>query len=133
MNVGLGGLALQEVGRGEKVGMAPKNDKGRNSEGVAGEDMMEEVKSNTSMDKVSKVSGGAAKVNKGFGGSAKASNTGAVSAKKSSLVENGKEEEEAEVAKVEGKKRAPSICSCEYEFYHSRNLHAKSSMERQKK
>ena len=66
---------------------------------------------------------------KDFGGSARAANVGAMSAKKSSL------EEEAEGLKdMEEKKRAPSICSCEeLSFYHSRNLHANTSLERQKK
>merc|ERR1719460_3209555 len=109
LNMGMGGLALQEVG------MAPQmSEKMSNKEEVMGENM-EDVKSNTSMDKV----------NKGFGGD----NSGSLSAKKSSLVEGGKEKEE-ELAKVnkEKKKRAPSICSCEYEFYHSRNLHQNTSM-----
>ena len=74
-----------------------------------------DVKSNTSM---------------GFGGSARASNTGAVSFKEGSLVEKGKKEV---VKDVEEKERAPSICSCEWDFYHSRNLHASTSMERQRK
>ena len=77
---------------------------------------MEDVKSNTSMDKLG---------NKGFGGSANAKNT----AEKSSLVE-GEKEEEADKGKE--KKRAPSICSCEYEFHHSKNLHQYTSMQRQK-
>ena len=86
-------------------------------EGEMGGNMEEsgDVKSNTSM---------------GFGGSARASNTGAVSAKKSILVEKGKKEV---VKDVEEKERAPSICSCEWDFYHSRNLHASTSMERQRK
>ena len=129
LNAGLAGLAFKEVGRGKKVGMAPKkndarSDKGSYKENVMGENMeeLEDVKSNTSM----------GKVNVGFGGSTRASNSGAVTAKKSSLVEKGNEE--AEVVKdVEEKKRAPSICSCEFEFYHSRNLHANTSMERHKK
>ena len=130
LNMGLGGLALQEVGKGENVGMAPKkneakSEKGSYKQGVV-EGEMEEVMSNASMDK---------QTNKGFGGSAKASNTGALSAKKSSLVQKRMEgeEEEEEMGKVEGKKRAPSICSCEYDFYHSRNIHNNTSMERQKK
>ena len=103
--------------------MAPKksdeamSEKRSNKEEVIGENM-EDVKSNTSMDKV----------NRGFGGD----NSGSLSAKKSSLVEGGKEKE-VEVDRLkEEKKRAPSICSCEYEFYHSRNLHQNTSMERQK-
>ena len=128
LNVGLSGLALKEVGAGKKMGMAPKKneaksdivtDEGGYKEGEMGGNMEEsgDVKSNTSM---------------GFGGSARASNTEDVSAEKSSLVEKGKKE--AEVVKdVEEKERAPSICSCEWDFYHSRNLHAKTSMERQKK
>ena len=107
LNVGLGGLSLKEVG----MGQTPKKNAAKSEK----EGNKEDVKSNTSM---------------GFGGSARASNTGAVSAKKSSLVEKGNEE--AEVVKdVEEKKRAPSICSCEFEFYHSRNLHANTSMERE--
>ena len=45
------------------------------------------------------------------------------------------DEKEAEVLKdMEEKKRAPSICSCqELSFYHSRNLHANTSLERKKK
>ena len=50
---------------------------------------LEDVKSNTSM----------GKVNVGFGGSTRASNSGAVSTKKSSLVEKGNEK--AEVVKDE--------------------------------
>ena len=132
LNMGLGGLALQEVGKGENVGMAPekneaKSEKGSYKQGVV-EGEMEEVMSDISMDK---------QTNKGFGGSTNASNTEALSAKKSSLVQKRKEgEEEAEeeeMGKVEGKKRAPSICSCEYDFYHSRNIHNNTSMERQKK
>ena len=124
LNVGLSGLALKEVGAGKKMGMAPKKNEAKSDivteeEGEMGGNMEEsgDVKSNTSM---------------GFGGSARASNSGAVSTKKSSLVENGKNE--AEVVKdVEEKERAPSICSCEWDFYHSRNLHASTSMERQRK
>ena len=133
LNEGLGGLALEEVEAGKKMGMAPKKneaksdivtDEGSYKEGEMGGNMEEsgDVKSNTSM----------GKVNKGFGGSARASNTEDVSAENGSLVEKGKKE--AEVVKdVEEKERAPSICSCEWDFYHSRNLHAKTSMERQKK
>ena len=100
--------------------MAPKKSEEAMSEKRSYEDVvirenMEDVKSNASMDKV----------NKGFGGDYKVNNTEALSTKKSSLV--GEKEEEAKV-----KKRAPSICSCEYEFYHSRNLHQNTSMERQK-
>ena len=122
LNEGLGGLALEEVEAGKKMGMAPKKNEAKSDivteeEGEMGGNMEEsgDVKSNTSM---------------GFGGSARASNTGAVSAKKSILVEKGKKEV---VKDVEEKERAPSICSCEWDFYHSRNLHAKTSMERQKK
>ena len=127
LNVGLSGLALKEVGAGKKMGMAPKKNEAKSDivteeEGEMGGNMEEsgDVKSNTSM----------GKVNKGFGGSARASNTGAVSFKEGSLVEKGKKEV---VKDVEEKERAPSICSCEWDFYHSRNLHAKTSMERQKK
>ena len=131
LSVGLDGLALKEVGAGKKMGMALKKNEARSDivteegsykEGEMGGNMEEsgDVKSNTAM----------GKVNKGFGGSARASNTGAVSAKKSILVEKGKKEV---VKDVEEKERAPSICSCEWDFYHSRNLHAKTSMERQKK
>lgn len=122
LNVGLSGLALKEVGAGKKMGMAPKKNEAKSDivteeEGEMGGNMEEsgDVKSNTSM---------------GFGGSARASNTGAVSAKKSILVEKGKKEV---VKDVEEKERAPSICSCEWDFYHSRNLHASTSMERQRK
>ena len=128
---GLDGLALEEVGAGKKMGMAPKKneaksdivtDEGSYKEGEMGGNMEEsgDVKSNTSM----------GKVNKGFGGSARARNTEDVSAEKSSLVEKGKKEV---VKDVEEKERAPSICSCEWDFYHSRNLHASTSMERQRK
>ena len=114
LNLGLGGLSLKVVG----MGQAPEKNEAMSEKKRNKED----VKSSSSMDKV----------NKGFGDSAKASNTGGMLTKKSSLVEN--EKNEAEVVKdVEEKKRAPSICSCEYEFYHSRNLHANTSMERQKK
>ena len=133
LSVGLDGLALKEVGAGKKMGIALKKNEARSDivteegsykEGEMGGNMEElgDVKGNTSM----------GKVNKGFGGSARASNTEDVSAENGSLVEKGKQE--AEVVKdVEEKERAPSICSCEWDFYHSRNLHAKTSMERQKK
>ena len=131
LSVGLDGLALKEVGAGKKMGIALKKNEARSDivteegsykEGEMGGNMEElgDVKGNTSM----------GKVNKGFGGSARASNTGAVSAKKSILVEKGKKEV---VKDVEEKERAPSICSCEWDFYHSRNLHASTSMERQRK
>ena len=113
----MGGLALQEVGMAPKKSEEVMSEKRSNKEEVI-RGNKEDVKSNTSMDK-------------GFGGDNKVNNTGALSAKKSSLVEGGEEEEE-ELAKVEKKKRAPSICSCEYEFYHSRNLHQNTSIERQK-
>ena len=84
LNEGLGGLALEEVEAGKKMGMAPKKNEAKSDivteeEGEMGGNMEEsgDVKSNTSM---------------GFGGSARASNTGAVSAKKSILVEKGKKE-----------------------------------------
>ena len=84
LNEGLGGLTLEEVGAGKKMGMAPKKNEAKSDivteeEGEMGGNMEEsgDVKSNTSM---------------GFGGSARASNTGAVSAKKSILVEKGKKE-----------------------------------------
>ena len=133
LSVGLDGLALKEVGAGKKMGIALKKNEARSDivteegsykEGEMGGNMEElgDVKGNTSM----------GKVNKGFGGSARASNTEDVSAENGSLVEKGKQE--AEVVKdVEEKERAPSICSCEWDFYHSRNLHASTSMERQRK
>ena len=44
------------------------------------------------------------------------------------------EEEDVMVAVVpRSKKKAPSICSCDLDFYHSRNLHAHTSLERQEK
>jgi len=44
------------------------------------------------------------------------------------------EEEELMVAVVpRSKKKAPSICSCDLDFYHSRNLHAHTTLERQEK
>ena len=56
---------------------------------------------------------------------------------KKSLVEETKaveEEKEMMVAVVpRSKKKAPSICSCDLDFYHSRNLHAHTSLERQEK
>jgi len=110
LSLGMDGLELHEVGMGPKNG-EPTNDKRSSME-----DVMEDVKSNNSMDKETK----------GFGGSA--DNTGALPAKKSSLVKGEKEE----VAKEKDKKRAPSICSCEFEFHHSRNLHQYTSMQRQK-
>ena len=76
----------------------------------------EGVKSNTSMDKI----------NKSFRGSAKGRNTGVMSAKKSSLVEG---EVEGEGVMGQGKKKASSICSCDLDFYHSRNLHANTSLK----
>ena len=67
------------------------------------------------------------------------SNTAPVFDKKN-VVEESKvvEEEEAEedlmVAVVpRSKKKAPSICSCDLDFYHSRNLHAHTTLERQEK
>ena len=114
LNLGLGGLSLKEVG----MGQAPEKNEAMSEKKRNKED----VKSSSSMDKV----------NKGFGDSAKASNTGGMLTKKSSLVEGGKEKE-AEVVKVveHGKKRSPSICSCELEFYHSKNLHANTTMDKQ--
>ena len=44
------------------------------------------------------------------------------------------EEEDVMVAVVpRSKKKAPSICSCDLDFYHSRNLHAHTTLERQEK
>ena len=44
------------------------------------------------------------------------------------------DESNISMGKKEEKKRAPSICSCqELSFYHSRNLHANTSLERKKK
>ena len=44
------------------------------------------------------------------------------------------EEEDMMVAVVpRSKKKAPSICSCDLDFYHSRNLHAHTTLERQEK
>ena len=64
------------------------------------------------------------------------SNTAPVVDKKN-LVEESKaveEEKEMMVAVVpRSKKKAPSICSCDLDFYHSRNLHAHTSLERQEK
>merc|ERR1719460_3515475 len=114
LHMGMGGLALQEVGMAPKKSDEAMSEKRSYEEEVIGENK-EDVKSNTSMDKV----------NRGFGGD----NSGSLSAKKSSLVEGGKEKEvEVDRLKKEKKKRAPSICSCEYEFYHSRNLHQNTSM-----
>ena len=57
---------------------------------------------------------------------------------KKSVVEETKaveeEEEDLMVAVVpRSKKKAPSICSCDLDFYHSRNLHAHTALERQEK
>ena len=56
---------------------------------------------------------------------------------KKNVVEEPKaveEEEDVMVAVVpRSKKKAPSICSCDLDFYHSRNLHAHTSLERQEK
>ena len=58
---------------------------------------------------------------------------------KTSVVEESKaveeeEEEDVMVAVVpRSKKKAPSICSCDLDFYHSRNLHAHTTLERQEK
>ena len=64
------------------------------------------------------------------------SNTAPVVDKKN-LVEESKaveEEKEMMVAVVpRSKKKAPSICSCDPDFYHSRNLHAHTTLERQEK
>ena len=65
------------------------------------------------------------------------SNTAPVFDKKN-VVEESKaveeEEEDVMVAVVpRSKKKAPSICSCDLDFYHSRNLHAHTSLERQEK
>ena len=57
---------------------------------------------------------------------------------KKNVVEESKaveeEEEDMMVAVVpRSKKKAPSICSCDLDFYHSRNLHAHTTLERQEK
>ena len=64
------------------------------------------------------------------------SNTAPVFDKKN-VVEESKaveeEEEDVMVAVVpRSKKKAPSICSCDLDFYHSRNLHAHTTLEREK-
>ena len=64
------------------------------------------------------------------------SNTAPVFDKKNVVEETKAVEEEKEmmVAVVpRSKKKAPSICSCDLDFYHSRNLHAHTSLERQEK
>ena len=65
-------------------------------------------------------------------------NTAAVLDKKNVVEETKAVEEEEEedlmVAVVpRSKKKAPSICSCDLDFYHSRNLHAHTTLERQEK
>ena len=92
----------------------------------------EDVKSGVSVDKI----------NKSYGGDAKTGNTGVSSAKKwgedifrttaglpavgASRVSEKKEEVGVNVERM----RAPSICSCEYEFFHSRLLHEHSSLQK---
>ena len=66
------------------------------------------------------------------------SNTAPVVDKKNVVEETKAVEEEEEedlmVAVVpRSKKKAPSICSCDLDFYHSRNLHAHTTLERQEK
>ena len=64
------------------------------------------------------------------------SDTAPVFDKKNRVEETKAVEEEKEmmVAVVpRSKKKAPSICSCDLDFYHSRNLHAHTSLERQEK
>ena len=66
------------------------------------------------------------------------SNTAPVFDKKNVVEETKAVEEEEEedlmVAVVpRSKKKAPSICSCDLDFYHSRNLHAHTTLERQEK
>ena len=65
------------------------------------------------------------------------SNTAPVFDKKNVVEESKAVEEEGEdmmVAVVpRSKKKAPSICSCDLDFYHSRNLHAHTTLERQEK
>ena len=65
------------------------------------------------------------------------SNTAPVFDKKNVVEEETKaveEEEDLMVAVVpRSKKKAPSICSCDLDFYHSRNLHAHTTLERQEK
>ena len=65
------------------------------------------------------------------------SNTAPVFDKKNVVEETKAAEEEEEdlmVAVVpRSKKKAPSICSCDLDFYHSRNLHAHTTLERQEK
>ena len=86
---------------------------------------IEDVKRGVSVDKI----------NKSSGGDAKASSTGAkklgddifrttagLPAVGASRVSEKKEEVE--------RMRAPSICSCEYEFFHSRLLHQHSSLQK---
>ena len=105
LNVGLEGPALMEVGMGQAA-----------KENEVKSETKEDVKSNTSTDKV----------NKKFRGSAKGRNTGAMSAKKSILVEG---EVGGEEVMEQGEKKAPSICSCDLEFYNSKNLHANTSLK----
>ena len=66
------------------------------------------------------------------------SNTAPVFDKKNVVEETkaveGEEEEDLMVAVVpRSKKKASSICSCDLDFYHSRNLHAHTTLERQEK
>ena len=90
---------------------------------------IEDVKRGVSVDKI----------NKSSGGDAKASSTGAkkwgddifrttagLPAVGASRVSEKKEEAGVNV----GRMRAPSICSCEYEFFHSRLLHQHSSLQK---
>ena len=93
----------------------------------------EDVKSGVSVDKI----------NKSYGGDAKTGNTGVSSAKKwgedifrttaglPAVGAFGVEGVKKEEVEVNGeRKRAPSICSCEYEFFHSRLLHEHSSLQK---
>ena len=86
---------------------------------------IEDVKRGVSVDKI----------NKSSGGDAKASSTGAkkwgddiqmMPAVGASRVSEKKEEVGVNVERM----RAPSICSCEYEFFHSRLLHEHSSLQK---
>ena len=111
----------------EAISLLEENsDKGsRKTDGM--QENIEDVKRGVSVDKI----------NKSSGGDAKASSTGAkkwgddifrTTAGLPAVGASRVSEKKGEVGvNVE---RAPSICSCEYEFFHSRLLHQHSSLQK---
>ena len=88
----------------------------------------EDVKSGVSMDKINKSSGGNAGVSSAKKWGEDIFRTTAGLPAVGAFGVEGVKKEEVEVNGE--RKRAPSICSCEYEFFHSRLLHEHSSLQK---